>query len=131
MGQPGKIAEIARMSNHGMHRFAVAWVSLLLAGCSIYPMDGTLNFHVIGQVTVSGTHAPVAGLIVGVLENANSFDQYHASAITDAGGNFTLDFSSSRCVKWYLVSTRSDPMRISCELGVKGVVMNIVIPTGR
>ena len=98
MGQSGKIAEIVRMSNQGIRRFAVAWVSFLVAGCSMGESFG---------------------------------DYYDVSTTTDANGNFSLDFSSSRCVSWRLVTTRSDPMPVSCELGVKGVVMNIVIPVGR
>ncbi len=119
------------MSNKRIRLLAIACASMLLAGCEISPVDGTLYFHVTGQVTMARTNAPVVGMVVGVLENANFRDEYHASAVTDASGYFTLDFNSSKCVRWYLVSTRSDPMRISCELGVKGVVMNIVIPSGR
>jgi len=131
MGKPDKIAEIAPMSNQGIRRFAAAWVCFLVAGCSIYPMDGTLNFHVIGQVTEEQTRAPVARLVVGAVHGESFGDYYDVSTTTDASGNFSLDFSSSRCVSWRLVTSRSDPMRISCELGVKGVIMNIVIPAGR
>jgi len=114
-----------------MRLLAIACAVVAIGGCEISPTDGTLYFHVIGRITEASTNAPVAGLVVGVVENANLSDRYHASTVSGIDGNFTLDFSSSRCVKWYLVTERSEPMRISCELGVRGVVMNIVIPSGR
>jgi hypothetical protein len=60
-----------------------------------------------------------------------SINEYHASTVTGADGSYTLDFSATKCSGWYLVTPRSDPEAISCEFGVKGVVMNITIPAGR
>ena len=103
---------------------------MLLTGCSS-PVDVTLTYHVSGQVIESQTHAPVAGLVVGVLKETTFRDPYLVWTVTDANGNFKVDFSSGRCEQWNLMTSRSDPIRIPCTLALKGIVMNITIPPGR